>query len=125
RVASEVAAALEHLHNMRDVEGKPMLVVHRDVTPQNIMIDANGSVKLIDLGIARSEMQVHQTRVGTVKGKLSYIAPEALAKRAKVDHRADLFTLGIVLHESLTTKGLFRGSDDLDTLERVRSMPIP
>lgn len=125
RIASEVAAGLEHLHNMRDVEGQPMRVVHRDVTPQNIMIDVNGSTRLIDLGIARSEVQVHKTRVGIVKGKLSYIAPEALVKRANIDHRADIFALGIVLHESLTTKGLFRGRDDLDTLQRVRSMPIP
>ncbi len=125
RIASEVAAALEHLHNMRDVQGQPMRVVHRDVTPQNIMIDASGSVKLIDLGIARSEVQVHKTRVGTVKGKLSYIAPEALNGKAVLDGRADIFALGIVLHESLTTKGLFRGNDDLDTLERVRKMPIP
>jgi eukaryotic-like serine/threonine-protein kinase len=125
RIATEVAAALEHLHEMRDVEGQPMRVVHRDVTPQNIMIDANGSVKLIDLGIARSEVQVHTTRVGTVKGKLSYIAPEALNNRKQVDHRADIFSLGIVLHESLTTKGLFRGNDDQDTLERIRKMTIP
>jgi serine/threonine-protein kinase len=125
RIASKVAAALQHLHGMRDPKGKPMRVVHRDVTPQNIMIDATGTVKLIDFGIARSEMQVHKTQAGTVKGKLSYISPEQLQPGNKVDHRADIFSLGIVLHETLTSRGLFRGTDDSDTLRRIAKMPIP
>ncbi len=125
RIAGEVAAGLEHLHTMCDVDGKALNVVHRDVTPQNIMIDAVGSVKLIDLGIARSEMQVHQTKAGTVKGKLSYIAPEQLGPDRVLDCRADIFSLGIVMHESLTTRGLFRGQSDTDTLRRLRQMPIP
>lgn len=125
RIAGEVAAGLEHLHAMCDVSGKPLHVVHRDVTPQNIMIDAAGSVKLIDLGIARSDMQVHKTEVGTVKGKLSYIAPEQLSAKRTLDSRADIFSLGIVMHEALTTRGLFRGKNDNDTLRRIRKMPIP
>ncbi|MCP4447374.1 MAG: serine/threonine protein kinase [Myxococcales bacterium] len=125
RIAGEVAAGLDHLHNMRDAKGNALNVVHRDVTPQNIMVDAKGSVKLIDLGIARSDMQVHKTEVGTVKGKPSYIAPEQLAARRTLDARADIFSLGIVMHEALTTRGLFRGRDDTDTLRRVRKMAIP
>lgn len=125
RIASEVAAGLEHLHAMRDVAGKALNVVHRDVTPQNIMIDAAGSVKLIDLGIARSDMQVHKTEVGTVKGKLSYIAPEQLDSKRTLDQRADIFSLGIVIHEAMTSRGLFRGKNDSETLRRVRKMPIP
>lgn len=125
RIGGEVAAGLEHLHAMRDISGKPLNVVHRDVTPQNIMIDAAGSVKLIDLGIARSDMQVHKTEAGTVKGKLSYIAPEQLTPERTLDQRADIFSLGIVMHEALTTRGLFRGKNDTDTLRRVRKMAIP
>ena len=125
RIAGEVAAGLDHLHTMCDGDGRALHVVHRDVTPQNIMIDAVGSVKLIDLGIARSEMQVHQTKVGTVKGKLSYIAPEQLGTNRVLDGRADIFSLGIVMHESLTTRGLFRGNNDNDTVRRIRQMPIP
>ena len=125
RVAAEVAAALHHLHGMVGPDGKPMCVVHRDVTPQNIMIDATGTVKLIDFGIARSEVQVHKTRAGIVKGKLSYISPEQLQPGAKIDHRADIFSLGIVLHEILTSRGLFRGTDDTETLQRILKMPIP
>jgi serine/threonine protein kinase len=105
--------------------GKPMSVVHRDVTPQNIMIDATGSVKLIDFGIARSEVQVHKTQAGTVKGKLSYISPEQLKSGKTIDRRADVFSLGIVLHETLTSRGLFRGKDDSDTLQRIIKMPVP
>mgnify|MGYP001545729027 CR=1 FL=1 len=125
RIASEVTAALHHLHGMRDLEGKPMGVIHRDVTPQNIMIDAKGEVKLIDFGIARSEVQVHKTQAGTVKGKLSYIAPEQLDMQTTLDQRADIFSLGIVLYESLTARGLFRGVDDADTLDRIANLPIP
>ncbi len=125
RIVSEVATALDHLHGMVDEDGKAMCVVHRDVTPQNIMIDATGSVKLIDFGIARSEVQIHKTQAGTVKGKLSYIAPEQLKSNNTIDLRADVFSLGIVLHETLTSRGLFRGKDDADTLKRIVNMPVP
>lgn len=125
RIVAEVAGALHHLHEMVGPNGKPMAVVHRDVTPQNIMIDATGTVKLIDFGIARSEVQVHKTQAGTVKGKLSYISPEQLKSGNKIDRRADVFSLGIVLHETLTSRGLFRGKDDSDTLKRIAKMPIP
>ncbi len=125
RIAMEVCAALQHLHTMVGPDGKEMCVIHRDVTPQNIMIDASGAVKLIDFGIARSEVQVHKTEAGTIKGKLSYIAPEQLKADARIDQRADIFSLGIVLHETLTSRGLFRGKDDSDTLKRIAKMPIP
>lgn len=125
RIVSEVASALDHLHGMVGPDGKAMCVVHRDVTPQNIMIDATGSVKLIDFGIARSDVQIHKTQAGTVKGKLSYISPEQLKSKSTIDQRADVFSLGIVLHETLTSRGLFRGKDDADTLKRIVKMPVP
>jgi serine/threonine protein kinase len=100
-------------------------VVHRDVTPQNVMISVSGGVKLIDFGIVRSAVQTHRTASGVVKGKFSYMAPESLASAREFDHRADLFALGIVLHETLTGRSLFRGVTDNDTLRRVRTMPVP
>ncbi len=120
-----VAAALEHAHGLRDLDGQSLCVVHRDVTPQNVMISVSGSVKLIDFGIVRSAVQTHRTASGVVKGKFSYMAPESLASSREFDHRADLFTLGIVLHETLTGRSLFRGVTDNDTLRRVRTMPVP
>jgi serine/threonine-protein kinase len=120
-----VAAALEHAHGLRDVDGQSLCVVHRDVTPQNVMLSVSGTVKLIDFGIVRSAVQTHRTASGVVKGKFSYMAPESLASGREFDHRADLFALGIVLHETLTGRSLFRGVTDNDTLRRVRTMPIP
>ena len=120
-----LAAALEHAHGLRDVDGRPLRVVHRDVTPQNVMLSVSGSVKLIDFGIVRSSMQTHRTESGVVKGKFSYMAPETLDGDQRFDHRADLFALGVVLHESLTGRSLFRGHDDQDTVDRIRSMRIP
>jgi len=120
-----VSAALEHAHGLRDVDGQSLCVVHRDVTPQNVMISVSGGVKLIDFGIVRSAVQTHRTASGVVKGKFSYMAPESLTSGREFDHRADLFALGIVLHETLTGRSLFRGVTDNDTLRRVRTMPVP
>lgn len=120
-----VAAALEHAHGLRDVDGRPLRVVHRDVSPQNVMLGLSGAVKLIDFGIVSAAVQTHRTAIGVVKGKFSYMAPEALMEGARLDHRADLFSLGVVLHETLTGRSLFRGETDHDTLERVRRQKIP
>jgi len=120
-----LTAALEHAHGLRDVDGRPLRVVHRDVTPQNVMLSVSGAVKLIDFGIVRSSVQTHRTESGVVKGKFAYMAPETLDGGSRFDHRADLFALGVVLHETLTGRSLFRGHDDQDTVQRVRSMRIP
>jgi serine/threonine-protein kinase len=89
------------------------------------MLHHAGAVKLIDFGIVRSALQTHKTRTGVVKGKFSYLAPEALERGRAVDHRADLFGLGVVLHESLTGRSLFRGRDDVETMRRLKSGEIP
>ena len=125
RVGIGVAAALEHLHTLKGVDGEPLSVVHRDVTPQNVMLSDDGTVKLIDFGIVRSSLQTHKTRAGVVKGKFSYLAPEALERNLRVDHRADLFSLGIVMHESLTGRSLFRGRDDAETMKRIKFAQVP
>jgi serine/threonine protein kinase len=109
----------------RDVDGTPLAVVHRDVSPHNIVVTSGGGVKLIDLGIARASLQTHHTETGVVKGKYAYMAPEQLDAKAQVDARADLFALGAVLHELLVGRALFQGASDLDTCDRVRGAPIP
>ena len=123
-VGIAIAAALEHVHGLRDVDGTPLNVVHRDVTPQNIMLSSAGSVKLIDFGIVRSAVQTHRTQAGILKGKFSYMAPEQLDESPVIDHRADIFSLGIVLHEVLCGRSLFRAATDFATCERVLSAPI-
>ncbi|RMH38901.1 MAG: serine/threonine protein kinase [Deltaproteobacteria bacterium] len=124
-VGRAVAAALDHLHTLRDVYGRPLGVIHRDVTPQNTLVAYDGTIKLIDFGIARASFQVHQTRSGVVKGKFSYMAPEQFHGVDDIDARADLFSLGVMLHESLVGRPLFRGASDRDTIDRVLHMPIP
>ena len=119
-----VAAGLEHAHGLRDVDGTPLNVVHRDVSPQNVLIDAAGTVKLIDFGVARSAVQAHRTRTGVVKGKFSYLAPEQLEGRPPPDPRADLFALGVVLYECFTARPLFRGRSDAQTIQNIRAAPI-
>jgi serine/threonine-protein kinase len=125
RVGVDVAAGLEHLHSLRDTDGTSLGVVHRDVSPQNVMLHHAGAIKLIDFGIVRSSLQTHKTRTGVVKGKFSYLAPEAFERGRTVDQRADLFGLGIVLHEALTGRSLFRGRDDSETMRRLKSGEIP
>lgn len=120
-----VARALDHLHGLRDLDGRALDVIHRDVTPQNLLVAPDGVVKLIDLGVARTSFQAHRTEAGVIKGKYAYIAPEQLDRRATIDQRADLFSLGAVLHELLTGQPLFHGASDLDTTERVKGATIP
>lgn len=119
------ARALDHLHNLRDLDGRSLDVIHRDVTPQNLLVAPGGVVKLIDMGVARTTFQAHRTEAGVIKGKYAYIAPEQLDKKVTIDQRADLFSLGAVMHELLTGQPLFHGASDLDTTERVKAGPIP
>jgi eukaryotic-like serine/threonine-protein kinase len=126
RIVAEVAGALEYAHNLHDGEGRPLEIVHRDVSPSNIMMTATGDVKLLDFGIAKaaSHMRDDMTRTGTLKGKISYMSPEQ-AEGDPVDRRSDIFSLGIVLHELLTMRRVFRGEDDLQTLRRIRDANPP
>jgi eukaryotic-like serine/threonine-protein kinase len=120
-IALQVADALEYAHNLCDEDGKPLGLVHRDVSPANIIISGAGVVKLIDFGLAKVASS-RSTKVGILKGKLAYMAPEYTLGR--LDHRADLFALGVVLHEMLTGRALFDAPTDADVIDQLRAMPI-
>jgi serine/threonine protein kinase len=117
-VVSAVALALDYAHALRAADGTPLEIVHRDVSLSNVMIGYDGSVKLIDFGIAKAANRGTKTAVGMLKGKLAYLAPEQVVHR-HVDHRADIFALGIVLYELTTMARAFRAESDLLTMERI------
>jgi tRNA A-37 threonylcarbamoyl transferase component Bud32 len=121
----EVAAALGYAHALIDDQGRSLEIIHRDVSPSNIQVSTTGAVKLLDFGIAKaaSGIRNEETRTGVVKGKISYMSPEQADGRA-IDRRSDIFALGIVFWECLTSNKLFRGSDDLHTLRLVREAEI-
>ncbi len=125
RIIADAAAGLHAAHELKDVDGSPRGVVHRDVSPHNILIGTNGVVKLVDFGVAKAVGRISEaTRAGQLKGKFGYMSPEqALGK--VVDRRSDIFSLGIVLFELTTSRRLFRGEHDIDTLKLVIGGPIP
>jgi serine/threonine protein kinase len=125
-IAREVAVALAYAHALAGPDGQPLHIVHRDVSPSNVMCPRTGGVKLLDFGIAKTvgEAEVEKTGVGLFKGKISYIAPERI-KEQPVDGRSDLFSLGIVLWELLVGQKLFRGKSEFETLKNVAQMPVP
>ena len=122
----QVCRGLDFAHTLTDVDGRPLGIVHRDVTPPNIMVGWNGTVKILDFGLARAvhELRTNLTEAGTLKGKMSYVAPEQLEGQP-ADARSDVFSLGVVLHELLSGRRLFVGESDLETLRMVREMPVP
>jgi len=123
RIVADAARGLHHAHMACDAEGRPLNVVHRDVTPHNLYVCTDGNTKVLDFGIAKAASQLHHTRTGTIKGKFAYLAPEQI-KGEGIDHRVDVFALGIVLHELLTLKPLFRGSNDAETLQKVLTLEV-
>jgi eukaryotic-like serine/threonine-protein kinase len=122
-ILCQVCDALAYAHSLQDEAGKPLGLIHRDVSPPNIIISNTGTVKLIDFGVAKLARSSQQTMVGTVKGKFSYMAPEYL--NGQLDSRVDLWALGAVAYELLTSRTLFDAPDDLGVLEKVRRGPIP
>jgi len=118
-VTLSVLRALEHAHGMRGEQGRPLGLVHRDVSPGNMLISRGGEVKLTDFGIVRAAELERRTNVGQVKGKLGYMSPEQVLGK-DLDPRSDLFTLGIVLAELLTRMPLFGSGNEITILERIR-----
>jgi serine/threonine-protein kinase len=125
RIGASIAAGLHQAHTAHDATGTPQPVVHRDVTPSNVIVCYNGVVKLLDFGVAKAIMSGEgETRVRGVKGKLSYLAPEQIAN-APVDARTDIFQLGIVVHEMLTGRGLFHAGNAHQRVLAVMEREIP
>jgi serine/threonine protein kinase len=124
RIISEAAAGLDYAHKARDAQGQPLKLVHRDVSPQNILVGFDGAVKIIDFGVAKAAGSGHQTATGVLKGKYPYMSPEQ-ASGHPVDGRSDQFALGVVLWELLTGKRLFKGESDMMTLRLVKDCQVP
>ena len=121
-ILNQLCDALDYAHNCTDDSGTPLGIIHRDVSPSNVIISHDGCVKLIDFGIAKAADDSMKTVSGTIKGKFGYMAPEYIL--GHLDARADLFALGVIAHELLTNRPLFTGGDDMQTLQRVQNMPI-
>ena len=123
-IGREICRALDCVHRLEDENGARLEVVHRDVTPSNMIVTPWGGVKLLDFGVAKFTSAARSTRAGTVKGKPAYLAPEQLEGKP-IDGRVDLFALGIVMHEMLSLQHLFAGESDLHTAKKIMEMKIP
>ncbi|WP_257457964.1 serine/threonine protein kinase [Archangium lipolyticum] len=118
KIASSVCEGLYYAHQKVDLYGAPLNIVHRDVTPENIFVCFDGSVKVLDFGIAKAANRVEQTRAGELRGKLSYLSPEQCLGKP-LDHRSDIFSLGAVLYEWLTGFKLFTGESDVAVMRSI------
>ncbi|MFA4974419.1 MAG: serine/threonine-protein kinase [bacterium] len=116
---SEIAAGIDYMHRRTDDSGVPLHIVHRDISPQNIMVAYSGSVKIIDFGIAKPAFKASGTDSGLLKGKFAYMSPEQ-AMGESVDHRSDIFSLGIIFYEVLSGKRLFKAEESRETIRNVR-----
>jgi serine/threonine protein kinase len=123
RIGSQVCAALDYAHRRRDEHGRPMEIVHRDVSPPNILISFDGDVKLADFGIARAATKAPSTERGLLRGKLLYMSPEQAWGR-RLDGRSDVFSLGVVLYELVTGAKPFLAASDRSTIDLVRQCVI-
>src|SRR5438067_12521233 len=122
-VVMKVCEGLDYAHNKRDAGGREIGLVHRDVSPQNVLVSFEGEVKLIDFGIAKAAGKGSKTQAGILKGKFGYMSPEQV-RGNPIDRRSDVFSCGIVLYELLTGERLFVGESDFSTLEKVRNVEI-
>jgi serine/threonine-protein kinase len=123
-IGVEMLRGLGAAHERVDAQGKPAPVIHRDVSPQNVLLSVQGIVKLADFGLARAADRATMTAPGTIKGKLGYMAPE-LVKRAPASPKSDLYSVGIVLWEALTGKRLFGGTDAYEQIKKILANQVP
>ncbi len=125
RLAAQVADALDYAHAARDANGMPLKLVHRDVTPDNIMVGFDGKVKLLDFGVAKAASQRQKTATGMLKGKFAYMSPEQYGG-VELDGRADLFSLGACMYEAITGMALFHRASEYETMGAIVSTdPAP
>jgi serine/threonine protein kinase len=118
KIASNCLEGLYYAHTKTDAYGNPLNIVHRDITPENVLVGFNGTVKIVDFGIAKASTQLEQTRAGEIKGKLSYMSPEQ-AMGQQLDARSDIFALGAVLYEWITGYKLFTGENEMAILKSI------
>ena len=123
-VVQEVAKALAYAHRARDASGRGLAIVHRDVSPQNVLLGTNGMVKLTDFGLADATVHEHVRGEDMIGGKLGYLPPEII-RRESSDHRADLFALGVVFWEMLAGRPLFGGRDEGETIRAIANCEVP
>jgi serine/threonine-protein kinase len=124
RVLCDVLEALHHAHELADYDGRPLNVVHRDVSPHNVIITYDGIAKLVDFGIAKASDQSSQTRTGVIKGKLAYMSPEQ-AFGKPVDRRADVFAVGVILWEAITGRRMWKGNAEGAIAHRLSIGDVP
>lgn len=123
-IANEICKGLSYAHEMKDESGMPLHIVHRDMSPPNVLVTKYGEVKIVDFGLAKASSQLEKSEPGIIKGKFSYLSPEA-AMGQEVDHRTDIFAVGIILWELLTQQRLFLGETDYQTVKRVQDSVVP
>ncbi len=122
-LAMKICEGLDYAHKKMDGHGNSLHIVHRDVSPQNVLVSYHGEVKIIDFGIAKAANRILKTQAGVLKGKFGYMTPEQV-RGLPVDHRSDIFATGIILYELLAGERLFKGASDFSILEKIRSAEI-
>jgi serine/threonine protein kinase len=122
-IASRICEGLDYAHRKKDSSGVPLDIIHRDVSPQNVLVSYEGEVKLIDFGIAKAAHRQTRTQAGVLKGKFGYMSPEQV-RGLPLDRRSDVFAVGTCLYEMLTSERLFLGESDFSTLEKVRNADV-
>ncbi len=125
RIVLDALMGLHAAHEMRDDSGRPLGLIHRDVSPHNVLIGVDGRARLTDFGIAKAEDRLQITRTHEVKGKLAYLAPERVDRRRICTKQSDVFSMAVVLWECIAGRRLFRGEEAVDTLQEVMHAPIP
>ena len=123
-IAAKICEGLTYAHELRGQDGAPLHIVHRDMSPPNVLITKYGEVKIVDFGLAKASSQLEKSEAGIIKGKFSYLSPEA-AQGQDVDHRTDIFAVGIILWEMLSGHRLFLGESDYNTVKLVQQAQIP
>ncbi|PIR23632.1 MAG: hypothetical protein COV44_01540 [Deltaproteobacteria bacterium CG11_big_fil_rev_8_21_14_0_20_45_16] len=123
-IITEVLKGLDYAHRKKDSQGQDLTIIHRDMSPQNIIISYEGEVKILDFGIAKAASKASKTEAGVLKGKFSYMSPEQAGGR-EIDQTTDIYACGVIFHELITSERLFRAETDLETLERVKQGNAP